>query len=118
MKSQDLEMSQMLVKSKFGYQIPCCTYIHLFPSAAQVVPLDFFLILIFIYLIIWLHQELVVAHRIFNLHCSMQDLVPRTGMETEPLALGVWSLSHWTTREVPRSPSFIFDELVFQRNLE
>ena len=40
--SQDLEISQMLVKSKFGYQIPCCPYSHLFPSAAQVVPLGFF----------------------------------------------------------------------------
>ena len=101
-----------------SFNIECCTYIHLFPSAAQVVPLDFFLILIFIYLIIWLHQELVVAHRIFNLHCSIQDLAPRTGMETGPPALGVWSLSHGTTREVLCSPSFIFDELVFQRNLE
>ena len=30
----------------------------------------------------------------------MWDLVPRPGMETVPPALGVWSLTHWTTREV------------------
>ena len=33
--------------------------------------------------------------------CCMWDLVPRPGMEPGPLALGVQSLSHWTTREVP-----------------
>ena len=33
----------------------------------------------------------------------MWDLVPRSRMEPGPPALGAWSLSHWTTREVPRS---------------
>ena len=28
------------------------------------------------YLLIWLHQVLAVAHRIFHLHCSVWDLVP------------------------------------------
>ena len=32
-------------------------------------------------------------------HC-MLDLVPWPGMEPLPPALEVWSLSHWTTREV------------------
>ena len=32
---------------------------------------------------------------------SMWDLVPRPGIEPRPPALGVWSLTHWTTREVP-----------------
>ena len=36
-----------------------------------------------------------------GLSCSMQDLVPWPGIEPEPPALGVWSLSHWTAREVP-----------------
>ena len=43
-----------------------------------------------------------------DLHCPMQalsggiqDLAPRAGIEPGPPALGVWSLSHWTTREVP-----------------
>ena len=31
----------------------------------------------------------------------MQDLVPRPGIEPGPPALGVQSLTHWTTREVP-----------------
>ena len=28
-------------------------------------------------------------------------LVPRPGIELAPPALGAWSLSHWTAREVP-----------------
>ena len=38
---------------------------------------------------------------------GMWDLVPWSGMEPGPLALGAQSLSHWTTRGVPqgRSPS-------------
>ena len=51
------------------------------------------------YLFIWLHWVLVAAHVIIG--CGMWDLVPRPGMEPEPTALGVWSLSHWTTGEVP-----------------
>ena len=43
----------------------------------------------------------VVAHGFFGY--SMQDLVPRPGIEPGPPALGVWSLSHWTPREVPVS---------------
>ena len=31
----------------------------------------------------------------------MQDLVPRPGIKPGPPALGVRSLTHWTTREVP-----------------
>ena len=31
----------------------------------------------------------------------MWDPVPRAGIESRPPALGAWSLSHWTTREVP-----------------
>ena len=34
-------------------------------------------------------------------HCVVWDLVPWPGMEPKPTALGAWSLSHWTTREVP-----------------
>ena len=33
--------------------------------------------------------------------CSTWDLVPWAGIKPSPPALGVWSLSHWTTREVP-----------------
>ena len=32
----------------------------------------------------------------------MWDLVPQPGIKSRPPALGLQSLSHWTTREVPR----------------
>ena len=36
-----------------------------------------------------------------TLRCDMRDLVPRPAIEPRPSALGAWSLTHWTTREVP-----------------
>ena len=50
--------------------------------------------------------SLVVARSIFSysmqtLSCSMWDLVPWPGIKPRPPVLGVWTLSHWTTREVP-----------------
>ena len=36
-----------------------------------------------------------------TLSCGMWDLVPLPGMEPRLPALGVWSLSHQTTGEVP-----------------
>ena len=36
----------------------------------------------------------------------MLDLVPRSGVEPGPRALGSWSISHWPTREAPR-PFFV-----------
>ena len=56
--------------------------------------LVFFLIFIFIYL------------AAPGLSCSMWDLVPWPENEPRPPALGAWSLSHWTTSEVPEA-SFI-----------
>ena len=58
------------------------------------------------YLFIWLCQVLVRACRIFSfgmqtLSCITWDLVPWSGIKPGPTALGVRSLSHWTTREVP-----------------
>ena len=44
---------------------------------------------------------LVVACRLLVAAC-MWDLVPRPEIEPRPPALGAWSLSHWTTREVPQ----------------
>ena len=38
-----------------------------------------------------------------TLNYSMGVLVPWLGIEPEPPALGVQSLNHWTTREVPIS---------------
>ena len=37
-----------------------------------------------------------------GLSCGIQALVPCLGIKSGPAALGVWSLSCWTTREVPR----------------
>ena len=36
-----------------------------------------------------------------SLSCGTWDLVPWLGIELGPSAVGVWSLSHWTTREGP-----------------
>ena len=53
-----------------------------------------------------MHALLLVTCRIFSggirtLSWGMRDLVPQPGIEPRPLALGVWSFSHWTTRQVP-----------------
>ena len=53
----------------------------------------------------WLWQVLVAGMR--TLSCDMWALAPWPGIEPGPPALGAWSLSHWTTREVP---SLWFDE--------
>ena len=36
----------------------------------------------------------------WDLSCSMWDLVSWPGIESRPPVLGVWNLSHWSTREV------------------
>ena len=38
--------------------------------------------------------------------CGMWDLVPRPGIELGPPALGTQSLSHWTSRKVPKDSIF------------
>ena len=38
----------------------------------------------------------------WDLYCHTWDLVHRTRLEPGPLALGAWSLSYQTTREVPQ----------------
>ena len=43
----------------------------------------------------------------------MWALVPTPGIESVPPALGTWSLSHWTTREVPRCFSKCFVYIFF-----
>ena len=40
---------------------------------------------------------------VLSLSCSKQDLVSWPGIEPQPLALGAWHHSHWTTREVPQT---------------
>ena len=68
---------------------------------------DFLFSMVFdIYLFIWLHWLLVAACGIFScsmwtLRCGLWDLVPQPGIKLRTPALGTWSLSHWTTSEVP-----------------
>ena len=45
-------------------------------------------------------QVLVAAFGLLVVAC-MWDLVPRPGIEHWPPVLGAWSLTQWTTREVP-----------------
>ena len=49
-----------------------------------------------------------------TLSCSMWDLliVSCPGIEPKAPALGAWSLSHWTTREVP-PPGLLISHLCF-----
>ena len=69
--------------------------------------IDIFFKKIFIYLFIyWMGRVLVAAWGIFSwgmwaFSCGTRDPVPSPGMEPGPPALGVWSLNHWTTGEVP-----------------
>ena len=76
------------------------------------------------YLFIWLHWVLVVAHGIFDRHCSMGtlscgiwDQVPWQGLNLGPQALGAWSLSRWTTREVSRPYYYFRLQLIPKRQL-
>ena len=48
------------------------------------------------------------------LDLSLQDLVPWPGLELRSPALGAWSLSHWTTREVFLSVSLNFSKSIYQ----
>ena len=41
-----------------------------------------------------------------GLNCSMWDLIPWPGIEPGPPTLGAWSLSPWTSREIPIMVSF------------
>ena len=62
-------------------------------------PYFFFLSFFKKYLFIWLCQALVVACGLTS--CGMWDLVPWSGIKPAPPTLGLQSLSHWTTTEVP-----------------
>ena len=48
-----------------------------------------------------------------TLSCGMWDLVPWPGMKPGTPALGAWSLSHWTTREVPWLANILFRIFAF-----
>ena len=47
-------------------------------------------------------QVLIFSCSMRTLSCGMWDLVPWPGIKPGPPALGAWSLTHWTTREVHR----------------
>ena len=57
-----------------------------------------FIYLLFLFILFWLRRIFVVACGLLS--CGTWDLVPQSGIEPRPPALGVWSLTHWTTREV------------------
>ena len=69
-------------------------------DALRILPDLFFLKLINLIYLFWLPLVLVAACGLFVAAC-MRDLVPQPGIEPGPPALGAWSLTHWTTREVP-----------------
>ena len=53
----------------------------------------------------WAHRIFIAASGMFScsmrtLSCGMWDLVPSPGTEPGSPALAVWSLNHWTAREV------------------
>ena len=58
------------------------------------------------YFLVWFLKIIYLAVPDFS--CSMWDLVLCLGIEPWPPALGAQSLSHWTTREVPRYLSFVY----------
>ena len=96
----DIEMPQGLLAAWPTFQLPLQNYWHIF--------LFFFLkqyIFVNIYLL-WLQWVSVAALGIFScgrptLSWGMWDLALCLGSEPRPPVLGVWSLSHWTSREVP-----------------
>ena len=55
---------------------------------------------VYFYVFIWLHWVLVAALWIFSRGTGMVNCVT-PGIEPTPSTLGAWSLSLWTTREIP-----------------
>ena len=102
--SQKLPMSIFLTVT---HSHPCCHQFSLFLQFQILIPkiLVIFLAFIFIlYLFIWVHWVLAAACRSFS--WSMWDLVYWPEIKPGPPALGVQSLTHWTTREVPLAFGF------------
>ena len=100
----ELELESDLLVSKscgLNYSYPASSWRKCF-CQARTLPLAihfFFFFNIYFYLFTWLHQVLVAACE--TVSCSMWDLVLQPEMEPGPPAWGVWSLSHWATREAP-----------------
>ena len=51
---------------------------------------------------------------VLDLSCGLQDLVTWPELEPRPPAMGAWSHSHWTTREVFLSLSLNFSKSIYQ----
>ena len=60
------------------------------------------LIRIFRYLFIFKIFKVFIHLAALDFSCGMQDLDPQPGIKPRLPALGAPSLSHWTTREVPK----------------
>ena len=68
------------------------------------------------YLFTCLHQVSVAACRIFT--CGVWGLVPWPRNEPGPSALAAWSLSHWTTTEIPENTTLIlFSSCIYSSRL-
>ena len=80
---------------------------------------------IFIYLFDCARSQWLQARSVncstWDLNSSMWDLVPWSGMEHRPPRLGMQSLSHWTTGEVPHTFYFLRvvdeDKLIYSKEL-
>ena len=55
------------------------------------------------------------CYSMHTLSCSVWDLVPWPEIKPRHPALGVWYLSHWTTREIPII-QFLVLKITFKRN--
>ena len=60
----------------------------------------FFKVCIFLCLSVISFLKIVIYLAALSLSCGTWDLVSWPGTEPGPPALGVWSFSHWSTREI------------------
>lgn len=86
-------------------------------SMQQVSLISYYILPLFFFLI-WLHQVLVAAHGNFSCgvqipSCSSWDLWPK--MKSGPLTLGVWCLSHWSTRKIPYVFPLSYQKTIFPK---
>ena len=79
--------ARLFVLSQMFSAFAClCAFACAVPYLWKTLPCTFKKFL-FIYVCIWLCPVLVATHRIFNLPCSVQDLVPPPGIEPGTLPL-------------------------------
>ena len=73
--------------------------------APGLLPPPFFL---YIYILIFIYLSVPgLSYGMPDFSFSMWNLVPQPGIEPRPLALGVQSLSHWTSRKDPGGPCLV-----------